>query len=111
MFKHAVALYRACDDKNQGEQSEIRKLTLLNCAWTITSPDKLTEVSRQEYLETWDTEVNEFDRFTTEMRPIKDLFKQNLGIDFDIRLCTFAELLGMLEKTPEELAYLERYLI
>ena len=35
----------------------------------------------------------------------------DFGITFDIRLCTFAELLGMLEKTPEELSYLGRYII
>lgn len=111
MFKHAVALYRACDQKCTSEPIDVKKLTLLNCAWTIVSSDKLTEESRQKYNETWNTEVNEFDRFTTEMRPIKDLFKQNLGIDFDIRFCTFAELLSTIDKTSEELTYLKRYLI
>ena len=110
MFKHAVALYRACDEA--AEVHEVKKLTLLNCAWTLTAPEKLPSAALQnQYAETWDTEINEFDRFTTEMRPIKDLFKNSLGIDFDIRFCTFAELLGMLEKTEKEKAYLERYQI
>lgn len=112
MFKHVVALYRACDEGYTAEKLEVKKLTLLNCAWTLSTPNKLTsEASQKRYAETWDKEINEFDRFTTDMRPIKDLFKNTLDIDFDIRLCTFADLLGMLDKTPEELAYLDRYMI
>ena len=108
MFKHVVALYRTCMDR----ECEIHKLTLLNCAWTLSSPDVISNVtSRQKYTSTWNAEINEFDRFTTEMRPIKELFRSELGVDFDIRICTFAELLGMLKKEPNELAYLERYLI
>ena len=108
MFKHTVALYRMCMERD----CDIRKLTLLNCAWTLSTPDVISDiVSRQKYTATWNTEINEFDRFTIEMHPIKELFHSELGIDFEIRMCTFAELLGMIEKEPEELAYLARYFI
>ena len=108
MFKHAVALYRMCMEK----ELDVRKLTLLNCAWTLSSSDVIRSAdSRWKYASAWNTEIHEFDRFTTQMRPIKELFRSELGVDFEIRMCTFAELLGMLEKEPEELAYLERYMI
>lgn len=108
MFKHAVALYRMCMEK----ELDVRKLTLLNCAWTLSSPDVIRDAdARGKYASAWNTEIHEFDRFTTQMRPIKELFRSELGIDFEIEMCTFRELLGMLEKDPEELAYLERYMI
>lgn len=112
MFKHALALYRDCYENRSNQEQNIQKLTLLNCVWTLTSPQKLETVkAQQQYSNTLSKETTEFENFSTLMEPIKVLFKKVLGIDFDIRFCTFAELLSMLNKTEDELKKLQRYII
>lgn len=107
MFKHVSACYTACLDDNPGR---IEKLTLVNCAWTLQHPSALSPESLKEYLCNEKQEKDEFDMFSKIMEPVKTHFT-DIGVNFDIRFYTFSDFLAILKKTPEELAYLERYMI
>ena len=108
MLKHTISLYRACFEG----VLNVKKLTLLNCVWALSSPKVLqSEASRRRYIQKWNEEKREFEEFKAIMQPIIELFGARLGVEFDIQFCTFSELLSMLKKSPEELKYLERYLI
>lgn len=97
-------------ERPEGER--VRKLTLLNCVWTMENPSLLNEeASRKKYAESLLREESEFDLFHRRMRPIRDLFAEELNVDFDIRFCTVVQLFSLVKKTPEELSYLERYRI
>ena len=105
MFKHAVACYTACVKE---ESREIRKLTLVNCVWTIPYPDLLEPENRQRYIHEEELEHREFQQFKEAMVPVKALFAAK-GISFDICFYTFSNFLRLLHKTDEELHYLRRY--
>ena len=105
MFKHAVACYTACVVE---EAREIRKLTLVNCAWMLTAKDMLASDLRERYDREESVELDEFHRFRKIMEPVKGLFAAK-GIIFDIWFYPFAEFLQMFNKTDEELQYLRRY--
>jgi len=105
MFKHAVACYSAC----AGEESRsIKKLTLVNCVWTLPVPDRLSLNAYDRYIREENCEHTEFDEFMEVMQPAKTLFL-DLNIDFDIKFYTFNKFLSLLDKTDEELSYLRRY--
>jgi len=105
MFKHAVACYTACVKE---EEREIRKLTLVNCAWMLTRKDLLEPDLRERYDREEQAELDEFDQFRKIMEPVKELFAAK-GIQFEIWFYPFAEFLQMFDKTAEELYYLSRY--
>lgn len=107
MFKHVSACYTACMNKEHGE---IKKITLVNCAWTLQDSSALSPKFRGRYLGEEKQEREEFCEFRHIMEPVKHHFA-DIGIDFDIRFYSFADLLAMVSKTPAELAYLERYII
>lgn len=98
MFKHAVACYNACCS---GKITGIKKLTLLNCVWTL--PDK--------YQEKNDKEKAEFEVFYNIVnKDIAELFAGfNPKIKFAIEFVTVKDFISRLEKTPKELNYLKRY--
>lgn len=105
MFKHAVTCYTAIVLE---EPRKIEKLTLVNCAWTLSNPALLSEKSRERYLREERIELEEFEIFKTAMEPVKALFKAK-GVDFDIKFFRFGEFLSLFEKTEEEIEYLKRY--
>ena len=107
MFKHTAACYMACVRE---EPRKIEKLTLVNCVWTIRNPQILPLVDVEWYLAQEKTERTEFEQFKQAMTPIMQLFADQ-GIRFDICLYTFGDFLRLLRKTPEELAYLQRYML
>lgn len=106
MFKHAVACYTAIVSE---EPRKIEKLTLVNCAWTLSNPELLSEKSRERYLREERTELEEFEVFRNAMEPVKALFVKQ-GVEFDIRFFKFGDFLGLFEKTEEEIEYLRRYI-
>lgn len=105
MFKHAVACYTAIVSE---EPRKIKKLTLVNCAWTLSDPALLPEKSRERYLREERVELEEFEVFRNAMEPVKALFKAK-GVDFDIKFFKFSDFLALFEKTEEEKNYLRRY--
>lgn len=105
MFKHAVACYTACTVE---EPRPIRKLTLVNCVWTLPNPDLLAEGFRDRYIRAEKAEADEFKLFCVNMKPVKELFALN-SIDFNICFYTFSDFLQLFKKTPAELDYLRRY--
>ena len=105
MFKHTVACYSACAYK---EQRKIEKLTLVNCAWTLSDPQRLEPKYRERYLREEECELYEFDDFKQIMQPAKTLFA-DLGVDFDIQFYALNDFLALLDKDAEELDYLRRY--
>lgn len=105
MFKHTVACYTAIV---QEEPREIEKLTLVNCAWTLSDPNQLEQKLKERYIrEEW-AELEEFDQFRKVMGPVKELFRSK-GVQFEICFYTFAEFLRLFDKTQDELNYLRRY--
>lgn len=106
MFKHAVACYTACVKE---EPREIKKLTLINCIWTLNDVHRLPEDSQKRYHREENEEIEDFEQFKKIMAPIKGLYAAR-GIDFDIYFYTFADFLALFNKTQEEMNYLERYL-
>ncbi|MBQ3054175.1 MAG: hypothetical protein IJC89_04645 [Clostridia bacterium] len=105
MFKHTVACYSAC----AGEESRsIKKLTLINCVWTLPVPDRLSPNAYARYIREENCEHTEFNEFMNVMQPVKTLFS-DLNVDFDIKFYTFNDFLSLLKKTDNELNYLKRY--
>ena len=105
MFKHTIALYNAC---SKNEQRKIRKLTLVNCVWTLPDPNTLSKAHRDRYRFEEKCERYEFDEFRGAMRPVKKLFT-DVGVDFEIEFYTFGEFLSLIKKSEEEQRYLRRY--
>lgn len=105
MFKHAVACYTACAGE---EAREIKKLTLVNCVWTLPMPKKHSSVDSDRYISEESCEHTEFDEFVRLMQPVKSLFA-GLKVDFDIQFYAFKDFLSLLDKTESELNYLKRY--
>lgn len=105
MFKHTVACYTACASK---KTEKISKLTLVNCVWTLSTPEKLEPKYRNRYIEEEKCELKEFEVFRQIMRPVIKLF-EDIGVDFDIRFYTFNEFLSLLDKSNDEKQYLRRY--
>ena len=105
MYKHICGCYTACLNKDPGV---IRKLTLVNCIWSLPVPSVLTPESRIHFESDLREERDGFDQFCRTMAPIKDAFAQ-IGVDFDVRIFTFQEFLALQKKTPTELDYLRRY--
>lgn len=105
MFKHALACYSAC----LGEESrKIKKMTLVNCIWTLPVPERLSSEHYDRYIKEEDCEHTEFKEFKELMKPVKSLFAES-GVDFDIEFYTFKDFLSLLDKTESELNYLKRY--
>ena len=105
MFKHTVACYTACASE---EPREIKRLTLVNCAWTISIPEVLEQKHCERYLREEECEYREFEDFKHIMQPVKKLFA-DIGVDFDICFYSFNDFLALLEKDRDELNYLRRY--
>ncbi len=106
MFKHAVACYTACA---QEEKRDIKKLTLLNCVWTLPNADKLKiEQNSKDYKEREKREHKEFEEFKSIMMPEGKLFDKK-EFEFDIQFYTFKDFLALLDKSENELNYLKRY--
>ena len=106
MFKHAVACYTAFA---QEEKRQIKKLTLVNCVWTLPDAYKLkTEKNRKDYTERETLEHEEFEEFKSIMMPEGKLLDEK-EFDFDIQFYTFKDFLARLEKSEDELNYLKRY--
>ncbi|MDO4731881.1 MAG: hypothetical protein Q4B14_07185, partial [Clostridia bacterium] len=105
MFKHTVACYTACVKE---EAREIKKLTLVNCAWTLPKKALMQKDLQERYDREEQAEREEFDQFRKIMEPVKALFAAK-GVTFEICFYPFAEFLQMFAKTEEELQYLRRY--
>lgn len=107
MFKHTAACYNACMHEEPGR---IKKLTLVNCVWTLPDVSLLSEEYREKYIAAEKAERDEFEQFkkTMEEEGVKKLFLDK-GVDFDICFYTFSEFLGLFNKTENELDYLKRY--
>ncbi len=105
MFKHAVACYTAC---MREEPRSLKKLTLINCIWTLPNADLLENPFRTQYTNDERAERDEFTKFQKAMEPVRQLFLSN-GIDFNICLYTFNDFLQLFNKTTAELDYLRRY--
>lgn len=105
MFKHAVACYTAIAKE---ESREIKKLTLVNCAWMITNADLLDTELKERYIREKKEELYGFGQFKEIMEPVKSLFSKK-NVQFDMKFYSYAEFLGLFDKTDEELSYLRRY--
>lgn len=105
MFKHTVACYSACAS---AEPRTIKKLTLVNCAWTLSIPEALEHKHCERYQREEECEHREFKEFKQVMQPVKKLFA-DIGVDFDICFYSFNDFLSLLEKDTDELNYLRRY--
>ena len=106
MFKHAIACYTACATNE--EKREIKKLTLLNCIWTLPKKAKISAGATDAYEERIKAERAQAEEFINSMKPAENLF-DDIGVEFNIAFCEFHELLSCLDKTDKELDYLKRY--
>ncbi len=107
MFKHTVACYSACAGE---EAREIKKLTLVNCAWTLSIPEVLEPKHCKRYRAEEKLEHCEFEEFKKLMQPAIKLFS-DIGVDFDICFYSFNDFLKLMEKNEDELDYLRRYTV
>ena len=107
MFKHIVACESACSSE---ESRKIKKLTVVNCAWTLAIPEVLEQKYCERYLHEEACEYREFEEFKHIMQPVKKLFA-DIGVDFDICFYSVNDFLALMEKNEDELNYLRRYTI
>jgi len=105
MFRHASACYNAC---MFDEPRKIKKLTLVNCVWTLPDLSKLSDKDKKTYLEREEGQKSDFVKFRKLMKPIMNLFADK-RVDFDIKFITYSDFLGVFKKTQQELDYLKRY--
>ena len=111
MFKHAIACYTDC--ATEEEKRPIKKLTLLNCIWTLSNPDKLSDKASEEYAKRKKEEMDnakKFAKLMNENSELKNLFnEEGIKVEFSVEFCEFGNLLSRLDKTEDELSYLKRY--
>ncbi len=105
MFKHALACYTAYMTNDPGK---IKKLTLVNCVWTLPQKYMLSGELGEKYIKAEIAEKNEFEVFKKMMNPIRDLFAEK-DVDFNIQFITYSDFLGVFKKAKKELDYLKRY--
>lgn len=113
MLKHLLGIYNTLKDAKINHDSEfhnIKKVTLLNCVWELNDPSVLGNFSF-EYLNRLQQQHIEYRLFESNFRPIIDLFKNNLNIEFELHYVTHKELIDVLDKSQKELDYLLRYSI
>ena len=123
MMKHTLAIYNATSEKtkdgierrNPGSSlaGRFKKITLLNVVFemddALIEPEKL-RLAYQCALEEAHTQKNRF--IEVMMDPangLVNLFQTDCSAAFEIRYLSAAQLIGMLEKSDEELAKLKRY--
>lgn len=106
MFKHTLALYNA----SQSGKLKTNRLALVNCVWEPPTDYKLTDRAAEWIAESSASEHAEFQEFSEILKPICDLFADDLGIEFTIRYLPAAEMMDALEYSEEESRKLKRYL-
>lgn len=109
MFKHTLACYNHCAE-NKGE---IKNLTLLNCVWEIKNINSIEdEKIRDKYKKISTEEHQEFDLFKKLLMPIKNLFKNELGVEFNVEYIPYYDMINSVANlSNDEKAYLDRYII
>lgn len=113
MLKHSLGIYNALKDAKNNSDHEffgVRKVTLLNCVWEVCNVAVLGDEG-QVYSKIADEEHTGYQSFSTLYQPIIDLFKNELNIDLQLCYLTHQEFINIIDKTPAELKYLQRYCI
>ncbi len=90
------------------EKPGLKQLTLASVYWSAKNPDCYGHY-RERILKAEKQMKNEM-RFLREIiQPVRDLFEDTLGVALQVIAIDHRELLAMLDKTPEERRWLERY--
>lgn len=129
MFKHTLAIYNATSHKTkeafnkaktknpiESMAGRFKKITLANVVFEMDAALISDEKLRTAYSEAVEREHREAAQFidimlSTKVNGIglKELFKANCGVDFDICYKSVADFVAMFGKTADELEYLKRY--
>lgn len=106
MFKHLLGVYNYVMQEDKGMHKKVR---LVNCVWELPDMDVLSEKCKEIYFEKLELEKKEFQEFYEAAQTVIKLFQEK-GIEFDICLLTFKEMLDVIEKNDTQKKFLERYL-
>jgi hypothetical protein len=107
MMKHTLAIYNVLR-RDEGEFKDIKKVTLVNCVWTIEHPERLDTASTEKYKKCYLQEQKEFYEFRKRYQPIIELFS-GLQISFDMIFLPFWDFVKNFDRNSDNL--LQRYLI
>lgn len=106
MFKHLLGIYNYM---MQEDKCIHKKVRLVNCVWELSDTAVLSEESEAIYRKKVKLEKDEFKEFYKAAQPVIELFAEK-GIEFDIHLVSFSEMLHTMEKNSSQSEFLERYL-
>ena len=104
MLKHSIALYNESNKK----ETDIKKLTLVNCVWEPDFVDSLSTLYQEKYKAALKNEHDEFDVFYKAMQPVKGLFEA-IGVDFDICYYSLSDFMKIIKLSDDRRKYLRRY--
>ncbi len=107
MIKHTLGIYNAV--KN-GEYDKFHEIRLINCVWKSDSSSNLESEIYEKFKKYDIKHLNEFEDFKIKIQPIISLFS-SMNVDFDILYLSLNEFLALIDKSSEQLKYLERYSI
>jgi hypothetical protein len=112
MLKHSLGIFNTLKSakNNSDDFSSVKKVTLLNCVWKVSNITVLGDEC-QVYSKIVNEEHVGYQSFSTSYQPVIDLFKNELNIDLQLCYLTHEEFIDILDKTPAELEYLQRYFI
>ena len=115
MFIHTLAIFKAFADGGKLKaDKKCKKITLANVVYKIEDWAPTDESDFKKTFEKWfEKEQKGFKRFHeiifAQKSGLKDLFKNECGVDFNIVFITAHEFIDCMEKTNSEKKCLERY--
>lgn len=98
------------NEMRNSKYNEYNKVRLINCVWKIDNHLNLRKHASDTYMKRYSKILSELEDFKTKIQPIILLFAER-NIDFDMIFMSFDKILNIIEKSNEELAYLERYFL
>ena len=109
MLKHLLAIYTEANRKACAEEPLPRRIILLNCVWEMENPEKLG-CYEAKYRALEAEEHAQYREFAEAAEPLSKLFAE-LGIEFELRYLTFAEMRDSLELEATHRNALDRYIV
>jgi len=109
MLKHLLAIYTETIRRAEAEEPLPGRAVLLNCVWEMEHPEKL---GRHEgrYRELEAEERAQYREFVEAAGPLSGLFA-DVGVAFELRYLTFAQMRDCLELEAAHREALERYIV
>ena len=106
MFKHLLGVYNYLMQEDKGKHKHVR---LVNCVWELPDSAEISKEAWEQYRKLQKLEEDEFMKFYAAAQPVIELINEK-DIDFDILFIPVKDLIAILNKTDEQIAFLNRYL-